>query len=121
MDDFLSFTRARLDEDKQVALGAMEPGYFYADGHTSNVLTFLERWNPDDPRQVLAEIESKLQMLDLHTPAVPLNPSYGCPTCWEGAEDGGPMRVPCPTLRLIAVAYAGHPNYQQEWRPSPTG
>ncbi len=38
-----------------------------------------------------------------------------------GFEDGNCVTCrtqgPCVTLRLLALPYAGHPDYQPEWRP----
>jgi hypothetical protein len=53
----------------------------------------------EDQLRALAEIETKRRVLDLHTP---VEPGYPCPTCWDGAEDGGPMDFPCPTVRALA-------------------
>jgi hypothetical protein len=87
MDDLVTWLRAQLDEDER------------------------------DMNARPAEVDAKRRILDLHTPARPGDPSYGCPTCWEGAEDGGPMDYPCPTLRLLALPYADRPGYQGSWRP----
>lgn len=45
-------------------------------------------------------------------------------TRWSGAAcnqcghiDEWPIEWPCPTLRLLAVRYAKHDDYREEWRP----
>jgi hypothetical protein len=52
----------------------------------------------------LAEIDATRGILDEHTPRAP---GYACPVCWDGAEAGGPVDAPCPTVRLLAQPYAG--------------
>ena len=73
-----------------------------------------------DPARVLAEIAAKRQILDEH-----FNVNEGsCGTCVEGKwgypTHGGslPQDYPCPTLRLLALPYADHPDYRDEWRPA---
>lgn len=114
VDDLIPWLRAQLDDDERIAREAEGPGYFYAEGHSDNVWAFLERWCPDNPKFVLDDIEAKRRILDLHMPAAP---GYSCPTCWEGAEGGGPLGAPCPTVRLLALPYADRSGFREEWRP----
>lgn len=44
------------------------------------------------------------QLIELHRPV-----AHGC-----AGTDG---RSPCPTLRLLSLPFADHPDYRQEWRP----
>lgn len=78
-----------------------------------------------DPARVLAEVAAKRRLLDEHadygeglgqTP----DGDYGmipaaCTTCGTPSEYA--VAWPCPTLRTLALSYAGHPDYRQEWRP----
>ncbi|MGW1121081.1 DUF6221 family protein [Streptomyces tanashiensis] len=70
-----------------------------------------------DPARVLAEVEAKRRMIELHG-------------CTEGHECSTLDRAgnidhctwvmegeACTTLRLLALPYADHPDYQDTWRP----
>lgn len=73
-----------------------------------------------DPARVLADVEAKRRILDEHT----IEQSYGigpemtrvkidvCSTCRN--KHG----IPCITVRLLALPYADHPDYREEWRPN---
>lgn len=99
-DDLIARIRARLDEDERIArASAAEPWNFYADGQYGAVGEFLDRWNPVDPVRVFADIAAERRILAEHTPRAH---GYPCPTCWDGAEDGGPVAFPCPTIRALA-------------------
>jgi hypothetical protein len=71
------------------------------------------RWHP---ARVLAECEAKRRIVELHTGG------HGCVSHNSGGASAGdaygPNVVgsrPCPTLRLLALPYADHPDFQQEW------
>ncbi|WP_300680729.1 DUF6221 family protein [Nocardioides sp.] len=77
--------------------------------------------------RVLAECEAKRRIVDEHGELV-LAPDRGaraytgeCRTCAVNEEadyDGAPsVLLPCPTLRLLALPYAGHSDCREEWRP----
>jgi len=77
------------------------------------------RW---DPAHVLAECEIKRRIAAEH----PKYDGYGlgayCQVCAPCDADGNPdvyddTHWPCPTLRLLALPYADHPDYREEWRP----
>lgn len=63
--------------------------------------------------------EVKRQLLDEH----PNVNDGSCGTCvdgrWGYPTHGGssPQPYPCRTLRLLALAYVSHPDYQDNWRP----
>ncbi|MET9950134.1 DUF6221 family protein [Streptomyces sp. NPDC006339] len=72
-----------------------------------------------DPTRVLAEVDAKRRIVDEHP-----NVNDGdCGACvkghWGYPTHGGssPERWPCPTLRLLALPYAEHPDYDEAWRP----
>jgi hypothetical protein len=77
-----------------------------------------------DPARVLAEVEAKQRILDEHQPD-----RFGdCVTCadeetFDDDHDGNrewsrsAKTHPCPTLRLLALTYASHPDYRSEWAP----
>lgn len=63
-----------------------------------------------DPARVLREVDAKRRIVALHS-----DPHGGDPSCSsidypESAED-------CETLRLLALPYADHPDYEERWRP----
>ncbi|WP_173261029.1 DUF6221 family protein [Streptomyces pacificus] len=67
-----------------------------------------------DPARVLREVEAKRRILREHRQdslpdGIDLEECYTC--------GGVNERWPCPTLRLLALPYADHPNYRQKWKP----
>jgi hypothetical protein len=76
----------------------------------------IARW---DPARVLAEVQAKRRIIDLHKPrGVEGGPPYRwtCTLCdhapvpWDSY-----MEWPCLTMRLLAAPYASHPDYRAEW------
>lgn len=70
----------------------------------------IARW---DPARVLAEVEAKRRILDLHEQAVPDGHDqqgyrFACEHCSQ--------TTPCPTLCLLAQPYAGRDGWREEWR-----
>jgi len=61
------------------------------------------------PRRVLRECEAKRRIVGAHEQH-PMQVDGFCRSC--GITDG-----PCATLRALALPYADHPDYRQEWRP----
>jgi hypothetical protein len=74
-----------------------------------------------DPARVLADVEAKRQIIEQHEPAtVSYLPSRerGCVTCSTAQTwDAQANEANCQTLRLLALPYADHPEYRDEWRP----
>lgn len=75
----------------------------------------IARWNPAG---VLAECEAKRRIVEAHPDghepgeAIPF-----CATCEpEGPWNLANHRYPCTTQRLLALPYADHPDYREEWR-----
>ena len=64
-----------------------------------------------EPRtKVLAECEAKRRIVEIHGPSDRREYDYAlCKRCTDGH--------PCDTLRLLALPYADHPDYREEWRP----
>jgi hypothetical protein len=103
MDDLLRFLHAHLDEDARAAKLMAE---FY-------------------PARILAEVDAKRQLLKLHR-----NESGYCAVCahpedFDEDADGNREWIrtaivwPCPTVRLLTLPYADHPEYRPEWSPDP--
>lgn len=104
MDDLIAFLRARLDEREQRAN------------------SWPENVDYDENLWVLADVAAKRKIIDEHSPA---DVGY-CPRCqWSAEERDDPAKgdgmkwilAPCPTLRLLVLPHADHPDYRAEWRP----
>ncbi|GAA2802757.1 DUF6221 family protein [Streptomyces showdoensis] len=68
---------------------------------------------PQSPK-TLADIDAKRRIVELHGPAdFEYSDEAVCSTC----DRGGPLPYPCPTLRLLALPYAGHADFDEAWRP----
>ncbi|KUN06116.1 hypothetical protein AQI95_14525 [Streptomyces yokosukanensis] len=128
------FLRARFEEEERVARDAIAgaPGAVWGvmaddieqvltsqDGGTTHtplvqfgaedpvrLLTHVAR---HDPARVLRELQAKRALSREHR----TRDDGRCRTCRE-AE--GP-RSACTTLRLLAAPFAGHPGYDDSWRP----
>ena len=104
LDEFLL---ARIAEDEHHARAAR--GWQTGDRHVGQPLDYsihMDRWSPD---RVLAECAAKRAIVQLHTP-VDDQPDGWCNLC-DG--DGWP----CGTMAALATVYAGHPDYDESWRP----
>jgi hypothetical protein len=115
-EDLVTWLRAQLDEDERVAVACRA-----ADGIGSlcgwvEMVTdeseageaHAKRWSPD---RVLAEVEAKRRIVDEHSQDDG-DPGGVCPTCYGIA----PVDAPCPTVRLLALPYAGRDGWREEWR-----
>jgi len=71
------------------------------------VADHIARW---DPARVLAECDAKRRIIGVHG----LN-EFNVDPC--DAHDDTFASVPCDTVRLLALPYADHPDYRDEWRP----
>jgi hypothetical protein len=122
--DLVEFLRARLDEERaEVAAlhkGCMERWY--------SAQELFKGWGPLDwdeaehiatygPGRMLAEVDAKRQLIDERADAVDLP---GDPGDDEPEYAYGYARALDDALRLLALPYAGHPDYRQEWRPQST-
>jgi hypothetical protein len=86
-----------------------------------------------DRSQELADVAAKRQILAMHKPiknhgrfseerqdpedCEDCSEPHGivCTTCRDYAGDH--LDAPCTTLRLLALPYAGHPQFREEWKP----
>jgi hypothetical protein len=128
MSELVTWLRAQLDRDAGVARTA------FAD-HNQATANWLEIWSGAvligqeedlvitndsgvsrhmvnwDPARALAEVESKRRILLEH-------PRGDDGFCGDGIGlVGCKWAWPCPTVRLVALPYAGRPGYREEWRP----
>lgn len=146
MDDLITFLRARLDEDEQAALSWPEGSRQWQTvggrklsyrNDSSEMVTAIDvsnassLWNEQiyvkydlddapehiarhDPARVLAEVDAKRGLIELHEAA---DHEYADEPVCLSCDQGGPLPYPCPTLRLLALPFAEHPDYQDTWRP----
>lgn len=114
MDDLVQWLRAQLDEDERIARACPGNGEWSAED--------IAVYGPDlsvevrahmaehDPRRVLAEVDAKRRIIDLHKGV-----NDYCAEC-DLVRSNYPYH-PCTTLRLLALPYADRPGYREEWRP----
>lgn len=127
MTDLVEFLRARLDDDERRA-----PNVHALDCELTMTAGFSGPCTCGVPDRIAAEVDAKRRILDLHKPyqqgymytaAGVRVPNIRCSVCHDVPEDvdydNPPYAVefPCPTLRLLALPFAAHPDYRQEWRP----
>ncbi|MFC8282923.1 DUF6221 family protein [Streptomyces cyaneofuscatus] len=121
MDDLVQFLRDRLDDDQRTADAAaadLGPGWSYSSGMGWVVATRESDWfatgsqewlAPEhgehiarhDPARILAEIDAKRRMID---------------DTWGGPDH---QDMWSHHMRLLALPYAAHPDYRDDWRPYP--
>ncbi len=129
MDDLIAFLRARFDEDEASAR-TWEAACIHIEAcHDTG--DFLHRFREE---RIVDEIDAKRKLLELHQPMPSgyrdgryVHPDPGDPACAHcddlchcasGTRCESPDAPwPCATVRLIALPYAGHPDYREEWRP----
>ncbi len=145
VDDLISFLRARLEKRKARALAASHreelpqgdawirecrhseerpPGdgfpcreccvvdgasirIYDEGGHDSDHAQHIA---DNDPRFVLADVAAKRRIIDRLTAMLPNN-CYCSSTGSEHHDDAVQL------LRLLALPYADHPDYQESWKP----
>ncbi len=112
--DLVTFLRARLDEDEQIANAA--PRYdwtiYLAGDPQSGEETeqrVLDHVIRHDPGRVLREVEAKRRIV-AHLASVSLSP-------WPISLPDGYLEDAARLLKLLALPYADHPDYLPEWRP----
>lgn len=96
------FLLARIAEDEDVATNWLR--FEVRDGVPGNYAI---------PDRVRAECEAKRRIIELHSDGGKdwngerfVHFCHSCRTPW-----------PCLTLRALALPYADHPDYREEWRP----
>lgn len=120
MNDLPGFLIARLDEAQRLLNDPAVPGNFavtLADG------TRLTVW---DKEHFVRELDAKRRILKIHNvwevvfPADPvLMRDRHCVGCgFNAVEEYETEDInDCPTLQALALSYADHPDYREEWRP----
>ena len=105
MTDLTTFLLERIAEDEHAARRA--------EAFTDPLPDFLGTW---DHARVLAECAAKRRIVELHEPN-----GETCSVCalQDGSKYGdgwGAEDWPCTTLRALALPYADHPEFREEWR-----
>jgi hypothetical protein len=123
LDDLITFLRARLDEDEQAAAAAAGQQTYYdwevreaepheqpevrATGTSYQVVSGVDDSTAEhiarhDPARVLREVEAKRRLIQW--------------CVWMVGDFRG-SDVWKDVLPLLALPYADHPDYRDEWRP----
>jgi hypothetical protein len=150
MDDLVTWLRAQLDRREGEAKAALRLLDRLTDGeggyavrwewqvfarHPSYSEAGLTVPGAPSPTDVLAEVDAKRRILDLHQPerrrlnleaedgngTVSLG-FYVCTTCTPNRtiEQGQDFdEFPCRTVKLLALPMAERDGYRAEWRPQP--
>lgn len=125
----VDFLTARLDEKQAVAQAALEaaisraapartPGAWHAPGDDPDMPSSFEL--VFEPEAILLDIAAHRAILAEHKHAPATEPStddFGCRIC---AYDRGDSVLYgwgwCNTVRMLALPYADHPDYDPAWR-----
>lgn len=142
MDDLVQFLRARLDEDYaavQLVLGVnvmaairdgksaprwipspkSESGVWDTDGQPRVKFVWARERDHiirHDPARILVEVEAKQKIVGIYEDAAvgqrAATGTVGVAELMDGSANS--LRF---ALRLLALPYADHPDYQREWKP----
>ncbi len=144
MDDLVAFLRERIAEDEAMARAATDGPWATWEGASMHGLGDLlhpvltpgqkpgshavivtaswldaEHVSRHDPARTLREVEARRRLLNLHSPTKAGGDE--CAVCDYGVDSCGCMGMnggwPCATIALLALPYADHPDYREEWRP----
>lgn len=108
MTDLAEFLLARIVEDEALARNDMPTGA-RRNGKATAVAT---------ARRVRTECEAKRRIVEHHSG----RPTFSnWPTSCDGCSEDclyceGEHAWPCQTLRLLALPYVDHPDYDEAWR-----
>lgn len=73
----------------------------------------VEHIADNDPEFVLADVAAKRQIMEEHR-----DDEGWCLRCADPPQyDAAWHKYPCRTMRLLALPFAGHPDYREEWKP----
>ena len=119
--DIVEFLRARLDEDEDNR-SQWHARDCYLVMRGEDMFGDVEPCDCSGPTRVLREVEAKRRILDEHADldcaSIELDSwsrSFtACRRCRDVLSDKRVV-APCPTLRLLALPYDEHPDYQAEW------
>lgn len=136
------FLRARLDEDEAVAREWVACKYSGVDAWGEGADHFFEG-GAGSPARVLADVAAKRRIVEWHEnwpvfveqrPEMPSMRPFGDPDAMQDLHYSmarqfewlthreyvtrfGSEPPTAPILRFLALPYASHPDYRQEWKP----
>ena len=126
-----AFLLARIaDDEKRASYAATQPDFDWRRDAGGWWTGHWFHYRRQTPARVLAECDAKRRIVELHEQKewtavsicsrehvheLPPILVGGCAVCDQG--NGRDGFVACGTLRLLALPYAGHPDYQEDWRP----
>lgn len=142
MSDLVEFLKARVDENERAARAVIpadlpDGGVWIHDGYCNisgpGFMIYNEGGHDEkqsdhiatyDPARVLREVKAKRRIMARHA----RDPQWASLATMRDACMGcgveGPNEWPvteslneCPELRDLALVYADHPDYQQQWTP----
>lgn len=102
------FLLARVADDEAVAHALVDAQDRRIDCWTPEATDFVERF---DPSRVLAECEAKKKIIEAHVDLVKRDAEAGHTALLEQ------VWWSTATLELLALPYADHPDYREEWKP----
>jgi uncharacterized protein DUF6221 len=110
VEEMIAWTHQQLDADERIIREAAGD-YFYSDGHGAAVQRWFERWNPEDPDGMLAEVKAKRQILDLLAATLATSSEY---FTVESCDEIDAILAEA-VLRKLAQPYAERPGWREEW------
>lgn len=118
-DDLVAFLRARLDEQAARAWAIHDVGQCDALLYEQDMAGAARR-DPDcecgHPSRTRREIDAKRRIIAEH-PVYAHGVDLCCETCGSDTTDGSLVGDwPCTTLCLLALPYADHPSFRDQWR-----
>jgi hypothetical protein len=117
------FILARVSEEEALAHSALDhlgPEFSWEDQPAGE---HFEHWNPWRVesaclvRRLLVKAHRNAGPAVTQRAGEPKLYAATCATCGRSTEQPAPW--PCYTLRVLALDWANHPDYQPEWRPLP--
>jgi hypothetical protein len=106
VNELAEFLLARVSEDEQVARAARGSGL-----HDERPA--VKEWiGLANPERMLVWSDARRRIVALHHTVQRADDGASGDVC---AGCGHPP--PCPTLRLLSLPYADHPDFREEWRP----
>lgn len=106
MTTLADFILARIAEDEAVAREATQRGRWADDDTTPWVCDEQTDHVAMHPARVLAQCEAVRRIVEEHADVDPCD-----------AHDASFETIDCDTLRALALPYADHPEFREEWRP----
>lgn len=114
MNTLIDFLRARLDDEDRLAREAdanKENGWWWGPDAESAPERHIAHW---DPTRVLAEIAAKRRILNVLEPFAAFD-MHPVKAQSASREEWYVVTAARDAIKLLALPYAGHPHYREEW------